>query len=228
MTKQLLPIIPPTESELDRLDEYLRNFKSGIAMNLEEMDGFFSALIAGPENVPMSEYLPEVFGGEPEFKDIDEANEILQLFTRQWNLIAAELWNGDVHTPILLEDADGVTHGNDWANGFMNGVDMRRESWSEIFGDDDRVAWMLPTMILYHEHDDDPEMRSPPITPDDREEIIALMLAGLVRAYRHFRPSASGEVNSHRVHQHSPRSKVGRNDLCPCGSGKKYKRCCGG
>jgi preprotein translocase subunit SecA len=22
-------------------------------------------------------------------------------------------------------------------------------------------------------------------------------------------------------------SKVGRNDLCPCGSGKKYKMCCG-
>jgi preprotein translocase subunit SecA len=21
--------------------------------------------------------------------------------------------------------------------------------------------------------------------------------------------------------------KIGRNDLCPCGSGKKYKRCCG-
>jgi preprotein translocase subunit SecA len=21
--------------------------------------------------------------------------------------------------------------------------------------------------------------------------------------------------------------KVGRNDLCPCGSGKKYKHCCG-
>jgi preprotein translocase subunit SecA len=21
--------------------------------------------------------------------------------------------------------------------------------------------------------------------------------------------------------------KVGRNELCPCGSGKKYKRCCG-
>ncbi|MGC2082083.1 MAG: SEC-C metal-binding domain-containing protein, partial [Bradyrhizobium sp.] len=22
--------------------------------------------------------------------------------------------------------------------------------------------------------------------------------------------------------------KVGRNDPCPCGSGKKYKKCCGG
>ena len=25
----------------------------------------------------------------------------------------------------------------------------------------------------------------------------------------------------------SDADKVGRNDLCPCGSGKKYKRCCG-
>ena len=24
-----------------------------------------------------------------------------------------------------------------------------------------------------------------------------------------------------------PRRKVGRNELCPCGSGRKYKRCCG-
>jgi uncharacterized protein YchJ len=24
-----------------------------------------------------------------------------------------------------------------------------------------------------------------------------------------------------------PRAKVGRNDPCPCGSGKKYKKCCG-
>ncbi|TFH13897.1 MAG: hypothetical protein E4H02_10920, partial [Lentisphaerales bacterium] len=23
-------------------------------------------------------------------------------------------------------------------------------------------------------------------------------------------------------------AKIGRNDPCPCGSGKKYKKCCGG
>ena len=23
------------------------------------------------------------------------------------------------------------------------------------------------------------------------------------------------------------KDKIGRNDLCPCGSGKKYKKCCG-
>ena len=32
------------------------------------------------------------------------------------------------------------------------------------------------------------------------------------------------EVNI-TFHREAP--KVGRNDLCPCGSGKKYKKCCG-
>ena len=50
-------------------------------MNVEELDGFFAALIAGPETVMPSEYYPEVFGGEMsdtcEFGSLDEANEIL-------------------------------------------------------------------------------------------------------------------------------------------------------
>jgi len=26
---------------------------------------------------------------------------------------------------------------------------------------------------------------------------------------------------------HSDQKEIGRNDPCPCGSGKKYKKCCG-
>src|SRR5690242_19757525 len=51
-----------TDVELDRLNEFLTDCKG--AMNIEEVDGFFAALIAGPEVVPPSEYLPEVFGAE--------------------------------------------------------------------------------------------------------------------------------------------------------------------
>lgn len=36
---------------------------------------------------------------------------------------------------------------------------------------------------------------------------------------------------SERLIQHGPYKratpKIGRNDKCPCGSGKKYKNCCG-
>jgi uncharacterized protein len=55
---------PLTETELERLDEFLESYKGGEAMNVEEVDGFFAALIAGPEIVMPSEYIREVFGSK--------------------------------------------------------------------------------------------------------------------------------------------------------------------
>lgn len=46
--------------------------------------------------------------------------------------------------------------------------------------------------------------------------------------------SHTHEEGGHKHHHHQPvvtvvreSPKVGRNDPCPCGSGKKYKKCCG-
>ena len=39
------------------------------------------------------------------------------------------------------------------------------------------------------------------------------------------KPLPDSGINHEPVVNHEP--KVGRNDLCPCGSGKKYKQCCG-
>jgi preprotein translocase subunit SecA len=36
---------------------------------------------------------------------------------------------------------------------------------------------------------------------------------------------AGGNVNKHKMKVGG--KKIGRNDPCPCGSGKKYKHCCG-
>ena len=38
-------------------------------------------------------------------------------------------------------------------------------------------------------------------------------------------PQGEGAVKVKTIVRDVP--KVGRNDLCPCGSGKKYKKCCG-
>ena len=34
-------------------------------------------------------------------------------------------------------------------------------------------------------------------------------------------------AESPRANVEMGRNKIGRNDPCPCGSGKKYKKCCG-
>ncbi len=148
---------PLTDAELDRLGDFLKTCKGGESMNLEELDGFFAALIAGPESVMPSEYYPEVFGGEMsdtcEFGSLDEANEILGLMMRHWNTIAATLHKGEVYVPLLLEDEDGLALGNDWARGFMRGMDMRHDGWAELLDDEEQGGCVIPMMALYHEHD---------------------------------------------------------------------------
>jgi uncharacterized protein len=219
---------PLTDAELDRLGDFLEGCKRGKAMNVEQLDGFFAALIAGPQTVMPSEYNPEVFGEMPEFSSLEQAKDILGLLTRHWNTIAATLLKGEPHVPLLLEDADGVAHGNDWARGFMRGMRMRHDGWAELVNDEEHGGCLFSMMMLYHEHDNDPEMRTTPIGPEQREDVIAHMAAGLLRAYQYFRSRRGAYAGAaFRREPTSNASKVGRNDLCPCGSGKKYRRCCG-
>jgi yecA family protein len=142
-------------------------------MNVEALDGFFAALIAGPETVMPSEYYPEVFGGEIsdacEFGSLDEANEILGLMMRHWNDIAGTLFQGEAYVPLLLEDENGTAHGNDWARGFMRGMGMRHDGWAELVNDEEHGGCLIPMMMLCHEHDEDPEMRPEPMSPEKHE-----------------------------------------------------------
>jgi uncharacterized protein len=179
-----------------------------------------------------SEYYPEVFGGEMsevcEFGDLDEANEILGLMMRHWNKIASTLYKGEIHVPIIFEDEKGELHGNDWARGFMRGMHMRYDGWSELINDGKYGGSLTPMMMLYHEHDEDPDSRPDPITPDKREQVIAFMAAGLMNAYEYFRKEREGDLGIDSPESRRSTPKFGQNETCPCGSGKKYKKCGGG
>ncbi|MHB1377068.1 MAG: preprotein translocase subunit SecA, partial [Candidatus Humimicrobiaceae bacterium] len=47
------------------------------------------------------------------------------------------------------------------------------------------------------------------------------------KQYKNVSTSGPGEVSSAKKEPIINPEKIGRNDLCPCGSGKKYKKCCG-
>lgn len=62
----------------------------------------------------------------------------------------------------------------------------------------------------------------------ERKETVKITKQGLqeaVNALKSSTPNESKEVSHTPVVNNEP--KVGRNDPCPCGSGKKYKNCCG-
>ncbi len=226
---------PLNGAECERLNEILLAFRNAHAMNLEAVDGFFAALICSPETVLPREYLPEIWGGEatePTWKNEEELQDFLDLLMRHWNSIASTLASGGVYLPFLVEGADGVAHGNDWAQGFMRGMALHEENWRELFRDEDKFGMLLPILILFHEHDDDPEMRSykEPVSAELREKLIVGAAASVTMVYRHFAASRRTSAQASTMTSSScrrPEPKIGRNEPCPCGSGKKYKRCCG-
>ena len=217
------------------MSDLLKRFGDKRAMNLETLDGFFAALICGPDDVPPSEYLPEIWGGDMVNEPAFDAQPILQdfiaLVTRHWNATCDALRSGDVFVPLLLEDEQGVARANDWANGFMRGMELRREGWAELLGDDEFGGSLVPIFALAHEHHPDPEMRpyKEPISAEQREKLIIGAAAGVMAIYDYFEAERLSGARRHGAATTFRRDapKVGRNDPCPCGSGKKFKHCCG-
>jgi len=132
-----------------------------------------------------------------------------------------------VFIPRLVADEDEeIPRENRWASGFLRGVGLCRESGDEIFDNEDRFAILLPVLALAHENDPDPDLRTwkTPPGPDLRKEV----LAGLsVAVHDHFRSGRLREAEMERTGLRRSGRKMGRNDACYCGSGEKYKRCCG-
>jgi Uncharacterised protein family (UPF0149)/SEC-C motif len=125
-----------------------------------------------------------------------------------------------------LEDENGIAHANDWAAGFLRGMELRKKDWADLLNDEQHGGWLVPIFALAHEHSLDAVMRpyKEPVSPERREQLIAGAAAGLRGIYRHFQAKRLHEnlLGSTTIRRMTP--KVGRNDPCPCGSGKKFKQ----
>lgn len=223
---------PLTDPESEGLAEILDRLPGKHAMDLEEMDGFFAALICAPSLIPPSVYLEEIWGGEEEpFETEEELEEFFNLAIRHWNSVSRQLDTKDeIFIPWLaIEEGEELPRGNRWALGFLRGIELSGEGWDEILSseDEDKFAMILPVLALAHENDPDPELRTWETPPDEerRKEVIAGLCLTAKMIYDYFRPHRLREARHTILRRTGP--KIGRNDPCYCGSGKKYKRCCG-
>jgi uncharacterized protein len=174
-----------------------------------------------------SEFLEVIRSGADEagdlvFDDLDEAKVFFDLVIRHWNGISASYAKGGFHSPILLEDHGDMARGNAWAKGFLRGMQMDRPLWAPVVEDEERGGPFIPILALAYENDPNPELRpfEESLTPDKRSDLIVAMIAGTMHIYEIF-----AEERRLTAQPELPR-KVGRNEPCPCGSGKKYKKCC--
>ena len=222
--------LPLVEADYDRLDALLDSLGSGEAMIVEELDGFLAALACGAEAVPADEYLPEILGLPEDTEGAGNAPaELLALVERHRRQVAATLAAGR-YAPVLAHDEHGQPDGVAWAVGFLRGVEMRPEGWEAMledaeFGDAlDAVETLAATL------DDEAPAAARKLGRRERDALIDQMIADTADIHEFFRPFRKAGTTPQAMRVETVRRdgpKVGRNDPCTCGSGKKYKLCCG-
>jgi len=222
-----------SDADVDELNAFLSRVKGGVITNAEALDGFFAALACCPDLVMPSEYLPVIQSGATSdgdlvFESIDEGHRFTELTSRQWNHVNQQLDREGLYLPLLLEDAKGDVRGTDWANGFLQGTYLRHSIWAELFEDEERGGPLVPIMALAYENHPDPEIRPFKTEIDEakRNDLLVGAAAGVMRLHGHFLKQRSRYTYSSTTFVRD-RPKTGRNEPCPCGSGKKFKKCCG-
>jgi uncharacterized protein len=190
-------------------------------MTFEMLDGLLTALVIGPSIVMPSQYLPKIWGtddGEgPVWESLEQAQYFMDLLMKHWNAIVARR-NADAPHAPFIDHFSEVERGQSWAEGFFVGVDLGRASWEPIFQDKRSAETILPIFALVGD-----DLFEDRINPEMRDEILNQLpvIVQIIAAYWR-------DLEARLSHRQPIRStKIGRNEPCPCGSGKKFKKCCG-
>lgn len=221
---------PLSPAEFAELDDFLSSDATPEeCMGISMLDGFLTALAIGPNPVLPSRWLPLIYGETAQdtmqWASPADAEHVLNLIMRLMNGIAWQLRKApEGFVPILVEDEhEGQTIRiiDEWCIGFMQGVQLDHAAWAPLFESHDEKAFLLP-IILYGTESGNKELESRPEL-QKRHEQFADSLADCVLAVQdYWLPQRRAAMTVRREQQ-----KTGRNDPCPCGSGAKFKKCCG-
>ena len=217
-----------TNAELDRLEELLESeIFEGEAMRLDEIQAMLCAVACGPQEVLPEVWLPEALGKD--YATGPEADETVALLLRLHDEIVAALAEGETVAAVLYpveEDSDEYDYAT-WADAYVFGAGLSGD-WYEQAGKhaEDLSELLEPMFLLNGMLREDVEAAGERwFSPAEEARLVAETQEGLpdiVQALHDFWQSKKQTVTIRHDHP-----KAGRNDPCPCGSGKKYKQCCG-
>ncbi len=221
--------------DLQALDQFLKSERSPPrSMMLSDLDGFLTGIAVGPELIRPSEWLAHIWGGEgPEFTGLDEANAILGTVLGRYNEILREVAD-DLPEPVFWVDRDGTLIAIDWAEGFLHAIKLRIDAWRPLFTSSSEGELLLPILGLCGDATGDSLIALTPEAEDalleQAADLIPGCIAGIARFWRRNARNNQTLVSLSRASGREPiraAAKLGRNDPCPCGSGRKFKKCCG-
>ena len=235
----MLPRDPLTDDEFDELDSFLLDVEGvDASMDISMLDGFFAAILSGPKTILPSEWLRWVWDTErgedsPVYESLEQAQRVMGLLMRYMNQVAATLIEApEDYEPLLMEnpnDGHPLPVIDEWCTGYMKGVSLDAAGWLPVtVGHPD---W-LSTITLYGTEEGWEQLELKAFSEDEHRQRAAGLGDTVRKIHAHFlqqrrSDAARGVTTAVRRQPIRNPEKVGRNDPCPCGSGKKYKQCHG-
>ena len=190
----------------------------------EGMHGALAAVALSPYTAVPNTWLPILYNMQdelPEFTSRESAKTFLDTAVSAYNLVVTSLTTGefaftfevkttaDEHLRLKLKD---------WCEGFIKG--FRGTGVETTDFDEDFISLMSP--IAYCAR---PEFFAAEVPEPNNEQAyrrIADEMDANLQALRNYL-----FLFTQRQQMIRNTDVPGRNDPCPCGSGKKYKQCCG-
>jgi len=213
---------------LDRVDQSEGDTERNVGiLDVSELDGFLTAIVSGPEPVIPSVWMPAVWGEfEPAWRSEDELATIFALLMRHMNSIAWQLMNQpEAFEPLFggrMVDDEEYLIVDDWCAGYLRGIALTAGAWRD---GGERIETLLQPLFAFGTPSGWDALED---LEEDEELSLQQSIAPSARAIHRFwlsrRGPEEGPDAGSPFRYDSPRA--GRNDPCPCGSGKKYKHCC--
>ncbi len=232
---------PLNEEEYEELDEFLLalEYEEGIYC-ISELDGFFTAVVSGPEMIAPSQWLSIIWGDHehsPDWDNEQDFQHIFSLLVRHMNSTTATLMEAPMEfEPCFMErTVEGKRYAvvDEWCQGYMKAVVLHSERWAQMpLAYEDYLAPILMFSTdegwaqLDAMDESEIEFWQNQIEPAARRIHAYWLEQRGGSAAPQFHPTLlpTTAANDEPFVRESP--KTGRNDPCPCGSGKKYKTCC--
>ena len=222
-----------SDQDLDHLNELLHALPvDNMPMTLSELDGYVTGILACPEMIAPSEWLPHVWGetGEANFPDMNTAEKTIGAVMGHYNSVAEAMTRSLWVEPIYEVDPNSdETLWEPWVDGFSRAMGVRPAAWERLLdqADEETQSTLIFMMALQDIYTGKSKFSEDEIDEIDREapDLIPNCVATILHQSR---PELGRSVAANIPGMpFKADARVGRNDPCPCGSGRKYKQCCG-
>jgi uncharacterized protein len=230
---------PLTDADFALLDNFfLSDAAPENSMDSAMLDGFLTAIVSGPNLLMPSEWLRWVSDTEngteaPAFASKEQAQQITGLLLQHYQHLNHTLTQTpERYKPCIYErEAEGrsVFVIEEWCMGYYAGIALDVPGWAPLLMAE--PAWF--STILLHGTEDGWATRQKTQDDLDANQAHAASLPVTVRKIHAFwlqqrqaqQTSATPQPPSAKPQPVRSAAKVGRNEACPCGSGKKFKHC---